>query len=141
MKTLWLASWYHNKISPYNGDFIMRHAQAACLYEEVQVIHIVKDEKGIVTKDTRIEESKNGQLAEMIIYYHVKKLHSFFKQARECMEIQTVIPESYQSILTDQYTCNCSCTRWHECRPGCEVAQQDQEDSLCPYRTLDWFPG
>ena len=37
---LWLASWYPNKIDGFKGDFIQRHAKAAAIYEDVQVIHV-----------------------------------------------------------------------------------------------------
>ncbi len=71
MKTLWMASWYPNKISPFNGDFIKRHAEAVSLYTDIHVIHLVKDEKGDMTKDVLVEENHTGRLSETIIYYHV----------------------------------------------------------------------
>ena len=47
MKALWLVSWYPDKISPFNGDFIKRHAEAVSLYDDVHVIYVTKDEKEI----------------------------------------------------------------------------------------------
>lgn len=69
-KILWLVSWYPNKLSPYNGDFIKRHAEAVSLYEDVQVIYVVRDLTGAITKNTLIEESNKGGFSEKIIYYH-----------------------------------------------------------------------
>lgn len=69
-KILWLVSWYPNKLSPYNGDFIKRHAEAVSLYEDIQVIYVVRDLTGAITKNILIEESTKGGFAEKVIYYH-----------------------------------------------------------------------
>lgn len=68
-KILWLASWYPNKTSPLNGDFIQRHAEAVALYEHVHVIFVVKDEYGDVTDHVRVDNSTRGNLSESIAYY------------------------------------------------------------------------
>ena len=36
---LWLPSWYPNKLSPFDGDFIQRHAKAAALYNDIAIIN------------------------------------------------------------------------------------------------------
>lgn len=70
MKTaLWLASWYPNKIAPFDGDFIQRHAKATALVQPVHVVHMVKDVQGTVCSRLLIEENQNGNLSETIIYY------------------------------------------------------------------------
>lgn len=76
MKTIWLASWYPNKIFPFNGDFIKRHATAVSLYEDVHVITVQRDEAGSITKTILKEEFTNGRLKETIIYYYCPK-HRF----------------------------------------------------------------
>jgi glycosyltransferase involved in cell wall biosynthesis len=73
---LWLPSWYPNKLKPFDGDFIQRHAQAAALYNKIYVIKIVADEAGAVTNDVKTDISTQGNLTEEIIYY--KKTASFF---------------------------------------------------------------
>ena len=75
MKTLWLTSWYPNKLSPFNGDFIKRHAEAVSLYEDVHVIYVVRDEKGELTKDVLIEESVSGRLTETIMSYYSNPIY------------------------------------------------------------------
>jgi glycosyltransferase involved in cell wall biosynthesis len=40
---LFLCSWYPSKVSPTNGDFIQRHAEAVNLEHNVSVLHIVSD--------------------------------------------------------------------------------------------------
>lgn len=69
-KILWLVSWYPNKLAPFNGDFIKRHAEAVCLYDNIQVIHVVRDLNGIITKDVHTDESVKDGLSEKIIYYY-----------------------------------------------------------------------
>jgi glycosyltransferase involved in cell wall biosynthesis len=68
-KILWLVSWYPNKLSPFNGDFIKRHAEAVSMFDEIQVIYVVRDLKGAVTENVHIEESAEKGLSEKIIYY------------------------------------------------------------------------
>ena len=72
---LWLPSWYPNKLDPFDGDFIQRHAQAAALHNNILVLRVVGDKKGVVTKTTKKEINKNGNLVEQIIYF--KRLSSF----------------------------------------------------------------
>jgi len=78
MKILWLASWYPNRCSPFNGDFIKRHAEAVSLFEEVRVIYVIRDSTGAVTKDVLTEETVQDKLTETIIYYYSPKYPFFF---------------------------------------------------------------
>ena len=68
---LWLPSWYPNKLEPYNGDFIQRHAKAASLFDNIHVIHVVKDSAGQITKTLKRETIEKDRLTETIIYYYV----------------------------------------------------------------------
>lgn len=67
-KILWLCSWYPGKTEPFNGDFIQRHAQAAALYNDIHVIHVVGDTSGLF-KETTTETKKEEGLTEQIIYF------------------------------------------------------------------------
>jgi glycosyltransferase involved in cell wall biosynthesis len=69
MKVLWFTSWYPAEISPYNGDFIQRHARAASLFNEVEVLYVEKDAAGLMTQDVKEIINNSGQLTERIIYY------------------------------------------------------------------------
>ncbi|HMG66757.1 MAG TPA: glycosyltransferase [Chitinophagaceae bacterium] len=73
---LWLPSWYPNKLEPFEGDFIQRHAEAASQFNDIYVIKLVADPKGIGTKSTSIEVVTRHQLTEQIIYF--KKSSSLF---------------------------------------------------------------
>ncbi|HUS02238.1 MAG TPA: glycosyltransferase [Chitinophagaceae bacterium] len=73
MKILWLCSWYPNKLKPFEGDFIQRHAKAVSLIHDVRVIFIKKDEFGVITKTSREDVTTNENLTETIIYYNPVK--------------------------------------------------------------------
>lgn len=65
-KVLWLCSWYPNRVSPFDGDFIQRHARAAALFHDIHVIHLVQVGEG----PARVtEEQSAGGLTEQIVYY------------------------------------------------------------------------
>lgn len=70
MKILWLASWYPSKLKPFDGDFISRHAKAASYYNDIYLVHIVKDLSGTVTRSHKVQYKKEGRLTEIIIYYY-----------------------------------------------------------------------
>lgn len=78
MKVLWLASWYPNRCSPFNGDFIKRHAEAVSLFEKVQVICVTRDPTGVVTKEALTEETARDGLTETLVYYYSPKYPFFF---------------------------------------------------------------
>lgn len=68
LRILWLCSWYPSSASPYNGDFIQRHAKAAALYNDIHVIHVYPDDSGHTTERA---ESVNGfqGLTEQVICF------------------------------------------------------------------------
>src|SRR5436190_5042492 len=66
---LWLPSWYPNKLSPYDGDFIQRHAQAASAFVPIHVLYIVKDKQKQITSSVLVDQQRTGNLLETIIYY------------------------------------------------------------------------
>lgn len=69
MNVLWLASWYPNRTSIHNGDFIERHAKAVAPFcTSLTVIAVVKDES-LPVNGTEIQETKEGNLTAYIVYY------------------------------------------------------------------------
>ncbi len=73
MRALWLASWYPDKVDAYNGDFVQRHAFAASLYCEIDVIHVQPDFDGLVA-DGEIECTRQNQnLHETVAYLRMSK--------------------------------------------------------------------
>jgi glycosyltransferase involved in cell wall biosynthesis len=70
-KILWLVSWYPNKLAPFEGDFIQRHARAVALMHDVEVIFVKKDDNKIVTSLEREEVNDSWPgLTERVIYYN-----------------------------------------------------------------------
>ncbi len=67
---LWLPSWYPNKLQPYNGDFIERHARAASAFNKIKVLFVVKDAGCSLKGKYLIEEKKyNENCSATILYY------------------------------------------------------------------------
>jgi len=87
---LWLPSWYPNKLGPFDGDFIQRHARAVSSFIPVHVFYIVRDKRGTITRDVKMENSIQGNLHETIVYYYspgssislVERIHSHRKYTR-----------------------------------------------------------
>lgn len=71
-KILWLCSWYPNKLEPFNGDFIQRHARAASGFHDIYVIHVAADASGITSRLER-EAEGTAPLTEERIYYPVRR--------------------------------------------------------------------
>jgi len=69
IKTLWLTSWYPNKSDAMTGDFIQRHARAASLFCEVDVVHVEADKKNVLQKNIDVEIKKENNLTETIVLY------------------------------------------------------------------------
>lgn len=71
-KILWLCSWYPNRLEPFNGDFIQRHAVAASGCHDIYVIHVAGDSTGSIS---RVENEILGSapLTEERIYYPVSR--------------------------------------------------------------------
>src|SRR5690606_33345324 len=70
MKILWLASWYPSEIKQFDGDFISRHAKAASYYNDIYLVHVVKDIHGTITRTHKVQYKKEGRLTEFVIYYY-----------------------------------------------------------------------
>jgi glycosyltransferase involved in cell wall biosynthesis len=58
LHVLFLCGWYPSRISPTNGDFIQRHAEAVSLHHKVTVIHIITD-KSLPTNIEIISKQEN----------------------------------------------------------------------------------
>lgn len=95
---LWLPGWYPNILSPYDGDFIQRHARAAALFQKVTVIYIKKDEKGIVTQNKKIITSLQHNVNEIIVFYHpVKTGINFLDRFLSAIKYK----KTYRKVLSD----------------------------------------
>lgn len=68
-QVLWLASWYPDEISPYNGDFIQRHALAVSQFMPVTVIYMAQHGPDVEMPAYKTQVKNNGQLTEIIVYF------------------------------------------------------------------------
>ncbi len=93
---LWLVSWYPNALSPYDGDFIQRHAAAVALRQKVTVIYIKKDDRGSITRHVKIFSSTQNNLHEIIVfYYSVKTRFQFLNKILSALKYKKV----YRKVL------------------------------------------
>ncbi|MBS1751105.1 MAG: glycosyltransferase family 4 protein [Bacteroidetes bacterium] len=72
MKILWLASWYPNRISPFEGDFIQRHALAVSTYLPITVIYMAQYGEDVTVEKDEVLINNNGNLKEIIIFFSFK---------------------------------------------------------------------
>ncbi|MGN6439046.1 MAG: glycosyltransferase [Agriterribacter sp.] len=73
MKILWLASWYPNKLSPLDGDFIQRHAQAVSLYTPLTVIYVAQYGEQVEVLEDHVEVNNLPNLTEIVVQFRFKK--------------------------------------------------------------------
>lgn len=100
---VWLASWYPSRIKPFDGDFIQRHAKACSLFKRISVIHVVRDEKGVITKDFLIEKNEIGQLTEIIIYYYSPRNSiRFIEKLRSEIKYRALFKKAIQDFIENK---------------------------------------
>jgi len=96
---LWLPSWYPNKLAPFDGDFIQRHAKAAALYDDILVIYGVPDEnKPTAGVDKTI--TTNGRLAEHIIYF--KKTAGLLGRVRAFFQWNRLLKKTIKQYVKEK---------------------------------------
>ncbi|RQP12710.1 MAG: glycosyltransferase family 4 protein [Chryseobacterium sp.] len=76
-KVLFISSWYPNKTEPTAGNFVRRHAEAAALYHDVEVLHIA--ENAGQTRKLTLEDMMMGDIRTVIVYY--RKSHNPLRNA------------------------------------------------------------
>jgi hypothetical protein len=71
-----ISSWYPNRLDPYNGDFVQRHAIAISQLNKVSVVHVEGDPN---IKEWQLETNQiNDNLLEHI-YYFPKSNTAFYQ--------------------------------------------------------------
>lgn len=70
IKVLFVSRWYPNRLDAMEGLFVKKHALAATLYNEVQVLFVKEDPS---VKRAEIEMLNNDALQETIVYYPFSK--------------------------------------------------------------------
>jgi len=78
-KILFISSWFPNRVTPLNGDFVERHALAVSRICRTAVIHVMPDTR-IHGRFMEIYEIQKRELFEVIIYF--RKISGKFFLAR-----------------------------------------------------------
>ena len=73
INVLWLASWYPDRLDPFYGDFIERHAIAVSRYVKLTVLVILKDES-LPANKTEVEKTIDNNLTVYHVYYGKTKM-------------------------------------------------------------------
>lgn len=93
---LWLVSWYPDEISPYNGDFIQRHALALSRHAKLTVVYVAQHGPEVEMPHTKQLVTANDELEEIRVYFEYKKTGlldklrynwKYFKAAKRFMRI------------------------------------------------------
>ena len=71
---LFLSGWYPSRVSPSNGDFVQRHAEAVATVQNVTLIHVITD-KNIKRKEfLKYKRSRNKHgSGGKYIHIHIEK--------------------------------------------------------------------
>lgn len=77
LSVLFICGWYPSRISPYNGDFVERHAKAVAKTHFVNVIHIISDKN--LSDNIAFFTEKKDNLQTNIAY--IKHSNNLFKKA------------------------------------------------------------
>lgn len=72
MKVLWLASWYPNKISPLEGDFIQRHAIAVSAHIPVTVCYVSQYGAAVPVAKDEVVVNHHDNVKEYIVFFQYK---------------------------------------------------------------------
>jgi glycosyltransferase involved in cell wall biosynthesis len=75
-RVLFLSSWFPNRITPLNGDFVERHAIAVSELCKTAVLHVCPD-PALHGRIMEILEVQKNDLFEVIIY--IRRINSRFK--------------------------------------------------------------
>src|ERR1700733_14547564 len=97
MKILWLASWYPSEKSPFDGDFIQRHARAASLYNAIFVIHVTGKQPGQFYVDQKTRDS--AHLNEHILFF--TRSYSFFGRIMANYRLQKMYRRAIKEYIRE----------------------------------------
>ena len=67
---LFISSWYPNRITPTNGDFVQRHAEAVSNFCNIVFLHVVYD-KYLNKRIEKTVNNLNPNYKEVIVYFGI----------------------------------------------------------------------
>ena len=91
---LFISSWYPDRITRSNGDFVKRHAQAAAIGNRVAVLYVKYDPAMKPGKE--IQETGDGNFSEVIIYFNI--LSGLFSGIRKIIQYYRIYFQGYRYI-------------------------------------------
>lgn len=110
---LWLASAWPNRLSPFNGDFVQRHAQAASAFVPIHVITVVRDVQGMVTRSVHKEVKHRGDLTETVIYYYCPdRFGTVIGKIRSAILYRKYLREAVREHMEQQGLPRCVHVHW-----------------------------
>jgi glycosyltransferase involved in cell wall biosynthesis len=69
-KILFISSWLPNRLEPFNGDFVLRHAQAVATKHHVQILHVIGDPN---IKTTEVITNHQANMKQILVYFPKSK--------------------------------------------------------------------
>lgn len=102
MNAVWLASWYPNRTSVTNGDFIERHAKAVAPFlHSLIIIAVIKDES-LAVNATEIAQKKEGNLTTYIVYYGRSRWGGIIEKFLSVKKYSTLHLELFDKIVNEK---------------------------------------
>ncbi|WP_083927733.1 glycosyltransferase [Niabella aurantiaca] len=78
LRVLWLCSWYPNDLSPFEGDFVQRHARTTSLVHKIDVLKVTHDPRAQTVRKSVVTDKRWPNLTETLVYYPYKD-HAWYK--------------------------------------------------------------
>ncbi|MEI6122605.1 MAG: glycosyltransferase [Bacteroidota bacterium] len=101
LNILFLSSWYPTRVKPTNGNFVEKHAEAAALYSNVNVLHVCFDSKMISKQEYVFEE--HGKLKTHIFYLRkAKNQIPFFSFLNKSLRVLKAYRIGFTKIYADK---------------------------------------
>jgi glycosyltransferase involved in cell wall biosynthesis len=105
-RVLWLASWYPSRVSPFNGDFIQRHAHAVGAYCRIDVLHVIGDPGLLVPVEVQAARPFPN-VSEQIIYYRVAPKPSLVQKIRSNLRYYALFRKAIKDYIAQQGKPDC----------------------------------
>jgi glycosyltransferase involved in cell wall biosynthesis len=78
LNILFISGWYPTKVSPQNGDFVQRHAEAVAMKHNIHVIHVITDNN--LKRELIIDNFNKNNVTTTIVYvpYYKNIFYKFY---------------------------------------------------------------
>ena len=101
MNILWLASWFPNRTSPFNGDFVQRHADAVAPFvNRLTIITVVKDES-LAANAVEIEKEEKGNQIIYKAYYGKGRWGNQLEKITSLKKYLSIHQQLFRKILSE----------------------------------------